>query len=1138
MSGFVHLHVHTEYSLLDGACRLADVVARAKELGQTALAITDHGNMYGVIDFYCECKKQGIKPITGCEVYVARRSRFDCEFKLDSHPYHLVLLCKNEEGYRNLIKLVSIAYIDGFYSKPRVDVEVLRKYSGGLIALSGCLAGEVARCLVNGSYDEAKECVLLYRDIFGEGNYFLEIQNHGIEDQIRILPLLYRLSRETSVPLVATNDAHYVRKEDSKIQRVLVAIGTNTTLDEEGGMQFPTDEFYLKSEAEMGELFGNVKSALENTVKIAEQCNLDFEFGKINLPRYEIEGTEDNYEYFRRLCFDGLKARYGENPSGGAVSRLEYELDVIRRMGYVDYFLIVWDYVNYAKSHDIPVGPGRGSGAGSIAAYSIGITGIDPLKYNLLFERFLNPERVSMPDFDVDFCFEKRQQVIDYVVRKYGTERVSQIITFGTLAARAAVRDVGRAVGMSYTTVDSVAKLIPQDPKITIQKAIKASKDLAEAYNQNIEIRELLDMAMSVEGMPRHASTHAAGVVIASAPVSEFVPLQKNDNAVVTQYTMGCLEKLGMLKMDFLGLKNLTVIRKCEEYVREKLPAFEIDKVSDCDKQVFAMLSRGESDGVFQFESGGMRSMLTRLQPTSIEDLTAAISLYRPGPMESIPTYIANKRNPAGITYKTPLLKDILDVTYGCMVYQEQVMEICRKLAGYSYGRADLVRRAMAKKKADVMEKERSAFIYGEDGSNCGAVANGVSVEAADEIFDRMTKFASYAFNKSHAAAYAYLAYQTAYLKCHFNKEYMAALMTAFIDSTGKMAEYIAECEDSGLHILRPDINESGEGFTPVEGGIRFALLALKNVGKGVITDIIAERTASGRFKGFEDFCGRMYGRDINKRAIESLVKAGCFDGMGLNRREMLLNCDRIFENFGAEARRNVEGQLDFFGGSGDSEPSAPSVIGHAEEYSYGELLEMEKEIAGIYISGHPLSEFSPFALARRFRRSVDEFKDGEDLRFIGMLKGLKKHSTRKGEQMAFAQFEDIYGQIEGIIFPKVYEKFKSLLVDNAIISMTGRISEKDDEYKIIVQTMESAQQFAEYSEKLALYIKTVSTDAEKNEKIMEILRRSEGDAKVYIYFENLKKMTAPKDISGVALTRGVLVDLQKATSVTDIALK
>ena len=884
---FVNLHVHTEYSLLDGACRIKELISRVKELGQTAVAITDHGNMYGAVEFWNAARAQGIKPIIGCEVYVARRTRHDREPKLDSSPYHLILLCENNEGYRNLVKLVSYASIEGFYNKPRVDVELLKKYHDGLICMSACLAGEVQRLLTDGEYEAARSVALKYRDIFGKDNYYIEIQNHGIKEEVKNLPLLYKLSAETGIPLAATNDCHYINKKDSEMQNVLLCIQTGKTLDDPNGMKFGTDEFYVKSADEMAELFKGHEEAVSNTRLIAERCNVEFEFGNIKLPKFTIDGVDDNKQFFRSLCRKGMFEKYGSEPSATVTERLEYELDIITKMGYTDYYLIVWDFIRYAREHDVPVGPGRGSGAGSLCAYCIGITGIDPIKFNLLFERFLNPERVSMPDFDIDFCIEGRQSVKDYVVEKYGKDYVSEIIAFDTLKARAAVRDVGRVLGVSYQLCDSAAKEI--DPRATLSEALKESEELSGLYHSDRTMRKLIDLAMQLEGMPRHASTHAAGVVISAVPLSDLVPLQRNDDTVVTQYTMGVLESLGLLKMDFLGLRNLTIIRDTVREIHKTEPDFDINSIPVDDKGVFEMMSEGDTCGIFQFESEGMTARVMELRPERLEDLIVVISLYRPGPMKSIPVYIENKKHPENITYKHELLREILSDTYGCMVYQEQVMEICRKLAGYSYGHADIVRRAMAKKKHDVMLKERESFVK-------GAADNGVSEDIANSVFDEMVSFASYAFNKSHAAAYAYLAYQTAYLKYHYRGIYMAALMSSVMGMSSKLSEYIDACRDYGIEILRPDINKSNKGFTFVDGKMYFGLLAIKNAGSGLADKIINEREENGAFFSLQDFCERIGGRELNKKALENLIKAGAFDGLGLNRRQMLESYEALFE--------------------------------------------------------------------------------------------------------------------------------------------------------------------------------------------------------------------------------------------------
>ena len=873
---FTHLHLHTEYSLLDGACRIEGLMQRVKALGQTAVAITDHGVMYGCVDFYKAAKKVGVKPIIGCEVYVATRTRFDKVNRIDGSN-HLVLLCKNETGYKNLIKMVSAGFTEGFYNKPRVDHELLEEYHEGLICLSACLAGEIPQALLAGDYEKAKNLARYYEDLFGKGNYYIEIQDHGLDEQRTVLPLLVRLSRETGIPLVATNDAHYLEKEDSRMQHILICIQTNKTVNDDDVLEFGTDEFYVKSNDEMYELFSAWPEACENTNRIAEMCSFDFEFGVTKLPYFVAPDGMDNKEYFVKLCRDGLLRRYGADVPEDIRARLDYEISIIDRMGYINYYLIVFDFINYAKSQGIPVGPGRGSGAGSLAAYCVGITNIDPIKYNLLFERFLNPERVSMPDFDIDFCYERRQEVIDYVIRKYGADHVAQIVTFGTMAARAAIRDVGRVLDMPYGTVDGIAKLVPMEPKMTLTKALSISRELKARYDADPQVKELIDMSLKLEGMPRHASTHAAGVVITREAADEYVPLATNDGNPVTQFTMTTIEELGLLKMDFLGLRTLTVIDDAEKMIRKREPGFSMDAVPYDDQRVYAMLNAGETEGVFQMESGGMTQAVMGLQSKSLEDIIAIISLYRPGPMESIPTYIANRHNPGNVKYKTPQLEHILDVTNGCIVYQEQVMQICRELAGFSYGQADLVRRAMSKKKHDVMEKERQHFVHGntEPGHECaGCVANGISEAVANAIFDDMSSFASYAFNKAHAAAYAVVAYQTAYLKRHYPREFMAALLTSVLDNTGKVIEYTAECQRMGIRVLPPDINASDAGFTVEGKDIRFGLLALKNVGRNLIATVVRERSGTP-YRSLYDFCKRLHGTEINRRAVESMIKSG-----------------------------------------------------------------------------------------------------------------------------------------------------------------------------------------------------------------------------------------------------------------------
>lgn len=1134
---FINLHVHSEYSLLDGACRIKDMVSRAKELGQTALAVTDHGNMYAAVAFYNECIAQGIKPIIGCEVYVAPRSRFDKSSGAMYRPYHLILLCKNETGYKNLIKMVSLGFTEGFYGKPRVDLELIREHSEGLICLSGCVAGEIPRKIASGDYVAAKETALLYNKIFGQGNFYIEVQNHRISEEAKVLPALLRLSAETGIPLAATNDAHYVRREDAKIQRILLAIQTNTLLSENIPIAFPNDEFYLKSEDEMRELFRGAPQAVENTAKIAEMCDFKMEFGVLKLPRFDLSEEQkkrfgsDNITFFTNMCRYGLKKRYGDKPDEDIVKRLEYELDVVIRMGYVDYYLIVWDFIAYAKSRDIPVGPGRGSGAGSLAAYCIGITDIDPIRYKLLFERFLNPERVSMPDFDIDFCYERRQEVIDYVIRRYGQDRVAQIVTFGTMAAKAAVRDVARVLDMPYSVGDTVSKLIPQGLHMTLDRALETSPELKKLYDTDIKAHEIIDTAKAIEGMPRNTSTHAAGVVICDAPVSDYVPLMCRDEVTATQYTMTALEQVGLLKMDFLGLRNLTIIHDCETEIRKSHPNFSVKNIDYSDRETFEMLSRGDTMGVFQFESEGMTQLLMKLRPRSVEDLTAALSLYRPGPMDSIPRYLENRAHPESISYAHPILKDILDVTNGCIVYQEQVMEICRKMAGYSYGRADLVRRAMAKKKHDVMEKEREVFV-------AGAVKNGVSAEIADGVFDEMAGFASYAFNKSHAAAYSVVAFQTAYLRCHYPVEYMAALMTAFTEYTGKLMEYIAYCRKNGIPILRPDINESGLGFTPLPDGkgIRFSLLAAKNLGRGVITSLIAEREKNGKFKNLTDLIRRMSGREFSKRCVESLIKCGALDSFPLNRRQMMENYDIIAGEAADISRNTIEGQLDFFGisdGTADSS-DAEDRIPYSEEYPYDELLEMEKDILGIYISGHPLKDMAIAATAMRLPdiAAVHKMKEGQKVGFVCQVSSVKQHSAKTGAQMAFAVFEDTVSEIEAVVFPQVYASSGQILQKGKRIFVEGKTSlDRDGNINILADRLIPEDAFmAKLQNNSKLFIRCRSTDREIIDRCTELLRDNGGSSPVMFRFSDIGRTIAHREVRSCRITPLLLEKLFEIT--------
>ncbi len=1118
---FVHLHVHTEYSLLDGACRLDRLCSVAKERGQNAIAITDHGNLFGAVDFYKEAKKQGIKPIIGCEVYVAARSRFDKVHGVDSNRHHLVLLCENETGYKNLIKLVSSAWVDGFYTKPRIDRELLEKYHEGLIALSACLAGEIPKLILNSEYLKAKETALWYSELFGKDHYYLEMQNHSIPEQMIVNEALIRLSNETGIPLVATNDVHYVNKEDAYTQKILICIATNHTVDEENSLEFTSDNFYLKTETEMRDLFPQTQSAIENTQKIADMCNFDFEFGKTKLPNFTVPDGYSHYEYFKMKCYDGLKKRYGDNPDSLYIDRLEYELSVIENMGYVDYFLIVADFIQYARDNGIPVGPGRGSGAGSICAYCMGITNVDPIKYNLIFERFLNPERVSMPDIDVDFCYERRQEVIDYVIDKYGYDHVSQIITFGTMAARAAIRDVGRAMGMPYATVDNVAKKIPRTLGITIEKALNESDELKALYDSDEKTKELIDTAKSVEGMPRNSSTHAAGIVITDRPVSDYVPLAKNDESVLTQFTMTTIEELGLLKMDFLGLRTLTVINDCVKMVKQKNPDFDIENIPFDDKNVYSLFTNGLTDGVFQCESSGMKSVFMRLKPTNLEDIIAVISLYRPGPMDSIDSYIQNRHNPEFIHYKTPMLKSILDVTYGCMVYQEQVMQIFRSLAGYSLGRADIVRRAMSKKKHKVMEEERAFFCD-------GCAKNGISNQIANEIFDDMSSFASYAFNKSHAAAYAVVAYRTAYLKYYYPCEFMASLLTSVLDNSDKIANYIYDCKKNGIEILPPNVNLTYKNFTVAPNGkkaIMFGLLAIKNLGHDFIDTIIAERERNGQFTSFYSFCKRVHGKGFNRRAVESLIKSGALDGLGSNRQEMLVNLSSVIDDLDSTKRKNLDGQIGFFDLL-NNDTASEFRIKSFTEFPLETLLMYEKETTGLYISSHPMERYAQLkkklkcdSIAEITTDDTDvysRYSDSASVKVMGIISSVTKKQTKNGDTMAFITLEDTDGSVEVIIFPKLYSKYANIIYNGNVLMLGGRLSVKEEERaKIILDFAESAEQVeANQVKKIGLFIRTVNENTEIYKKCNEIISLCpSGEMPVYFYFSSSKKYFPCKKI-------------------------
>ena len=1117
---FTHLHVHTEYSLLDGFSRVKTLVKRAKEKGMTAVAITDHGCMFGAIDFYKAAKAEGIKPIIGCEVYTAPRKLTDKDPNYDKHQGHLVLLAKDMVGYKNLIKIVSKSYVDGFYYKPRTDMDELKKHSQGLIALSACLAGDVPRAIMNGNYDKARKLAMEYREIFGNGNYYLEIQDHGLPEQKQVNTEVVRLSRELNIPLVATNDVHYVDKDDAKIQDILMCLQMQKTIDDENRMKFPSDEFYLKSREEMEQLFPELEEALDNTNEIAERCNVEFEFHKYHLPRYDVPEGYTTNGYFRELCQKGLVERYGEDCPEEYKERLEYELNTIENMGYVEYFLIVWDFINFAKQNNIMVGPGRGSAAGSIVAYTLKITDIDPMKYSLLFERFLNPERVSMPDIDIDFCYERREEVIDYVKRKYGEDHVAQIITFGTMGAKIAIRDVARVLNVSYNKADQIAKEIPFELGMTIDKAMDSNPTLVELYESDAEAREVIDISKRLEGTLRHASTHAAGVVIARNPVDEYVPLYKHQDSITTQFTMTTLEELGLLKMDFLGLRTLTVIRDALDLIelnrdiKGYTEHIDFSKMEYDDDEVFETLSQGNTLGVFQLESSGMRNFMKQLKPNSFEDIVAGISLFRPGPMDSIPTYIENKNNPEKVTYINDKLRPILEVTYGCLVYQEQVMQVVRDLAGYSYGRSDLVRRAMSKKKMDVMEEERQYFIHGkfDDEGNIeipGCIRNGISEEDANKIFDDMIDFARYAFNKSHAAAYGVLAYETAYLKVHYPVEFMAALMTSIMGNSDKVVEYIRECNAIGIPVNPPDINKSFSKFSVEGDSIRFGLAAVKNVGVNIIENIVKEREENGEFKDFVDFAKRLDTKDTNKRVVESLIKCGAFDQISENRATLMVGYESVLESISMDRKKNIQGQISLFDAFSAQVDEAPEMqlstnLPVVREFSEKERLNMEKEVLGMYLSGHPLSEYKS-ELDRKTSinmKKINELKEDEktymklhDREVImgGMVIAKRIMTTKRNEIMAFITLEDLYGTIEVVVFPQTLKKFNILLNDDSIILIKGAISIDDDEAKLIARDIKDInEEYRFNSEKISF--DTRSNSNKPKNKQMNVRIDTVGD--------------------------------------------
>lgn len=1111
---FTHLHVHTEYSLLDGSCKIKELVARAKELGMDSLAITDHGVMYGVIDFYRAAREVGVKPIIGCEVYVTSGSRFDREVSDGEDRYHhLVLLAENNQGYQNLMKIVSRGFVDGFYYKPRVDYEILKEYHEGIIALSACLAGEVQRFISRGMYEKGREAALRYEEIFGKGNFFLELQDHGIPAQNTVNQGLLKMSAETGLELVATNDIHYTFAEDAAPHDILLCIQTGKKVSDENRMRYEGGQFYLKSEEEMRSLFPYAASAIDNTHKIAERCNVEIEFGVTKLPRYDVPEGYDSWTYLNKLCLEGFQSHYPED-DGTLKDRLTYELDVIHTMGYVDYFLIVWDFIHYARSKDIMVGPGRGSAAGSIVAYCLGITNIDPIRYQLLFERFLNPERVSMPDIDVDFCYERRQEVIDYVVEKYGKDQVVQIVTFGTLAAKGVIRDVGRVLDMPYARCDAIAKMIPGDLGMTLDKALKQSPDLRNAYNEDSEVKYLIDMSKRLEGLPRHTSMHAAGVVISQTSVDEYVPLSKAaDGTITTQFTMTTLEELGLLKMDFLGLRTLTVIQNAVNGIKKNRNiAIDMDQIDYNDKEVLESIGTGKDDGVFQLESSGMKSFMKELKPESLEDIVAGISLYRPGPMDFIPKYLKGKNDQGSITYECEQLEPILGPTYGCIVYQEQVMQIVRDLAGYTMGRSDLVRRAMSKKKTAVMEKERQNFVYGNEQEGvAGCIANGIDEKTANQIYDEMIDFAKYAFNKSHAAAYGMVSYQTAYLKYYYPQEFMAALLTSVMDNVSKVSEYILSCRQMGISILPPDINEGESGFSVSGDSIRYGLSAIKSVGKSVVESIVSERSKNGLFHDMEDFIDRMSNKEVNKRTLENFIKSGALDTLSGTRKQKLFIAPELLEQKSKERKNAMEGQMTLFDIAGEEEKSRFQItFPDVGEFTKEDLLAFEKETIGIYVSGHPMEAYETtwknhitavsidFIVDEETEKAV--VPDGSHVTIGGMITGKTVKTTRNNKLMAFITLEDLAGSVEVIVFPKDYEQKRELLVEDNKVFIQGRASIGDDPVGKLI--CERIIPFASIPKELWLKFPDKEAYMVIEQEVLEELKDSEGNDSVVIYLE------------------------------------
>ena len=1115
---FTHLHVHTEYSLLDGSSKIGELAARAKELGMDSMAITDHGVMYGVIDFYRAARAAGIKPIIGCEVYVSPGSRFDREtVHGEDRYYHLVLLAENNTGYQNLMKIVSKGFVDGFYYKPRIDEEVMREYHEGIIALSACLAGEVPRYLEKGLYEEAKEAAKRHLEIFGEGNYFLELQDHGIPLQRQVNQGIMRLSKELNIPLVATNDCHYINADDWEAHDILLCIQTGKKVSDENRMRYEGGQYYVKSEEEMRQLFPYAPEAIENTHKIAERCNVEIEFGVTKLPRFDVPDGYDSWGYLNHLCDEGFALRYPDD-DGTLRARLDYELGTIKSMGYVDYFLIVWDFINFAKSHGIAVGPGRGSAAGSIVAYCLKITDIDPIRYQLLFERFLNPERVSMPDIDVDFCYERRQEVIDYVVEKYGKDQVAQIVTFGTLAARGVIRDVGRVMDLPYSLCDQVSKMVPAELNITLDLALQKNPELKTLYESDEQVKKLIDMSKRLEGLPRHTSMHAAGVVISRTSIDEYVPLSRGaDGTIVTQFTMTTLEELGLLKMDFLGLRTLTVIQDAVKMIEKDYGVkLDLEHIDYDDKKVMDSLGTGKNEGVFQLESGGFKTFMKELKPTTLEDIIAGISLYRPGPMDFIPKYLKGKNDPASITYTCPQLEPILKPTYGCIVYQEQVMQIVRDLAGYTLGRSDLVRRAMSKKKAAVMAKERQNFVYGnaEEGVK-GCIANGIDEKTANQIYDDMTDFAKYAFNKSHAAAYAVVAYQTAFLKFYYPKEFMAALMTSVMDNTTKVSEYILACRNMGIPILPPDINEGYSGFSVSGNGIRYGLSAIKSVGRAVVDVIIAERENGGLFKSLDDFVSRMSNKEVNKRTLESFIKSGALDTLPGTRKQKLIVSGDLLESKAREKKTVMEGQLSFFDLAAEEEKDNFQItFPNVGEYDKQTLLAFEKETIGIYVSGHPMEEYRELweknVTAKTSNFVVDEdgktvVEDNSNVVIGGMITSKKVKTTKTNQLMAFITIEDLVGTVEVLVFPKIYEKNRPSFTEENKVFVRGRASIGDDPVGKLI--CEEVIPFTDIPNELWLQFENQAFYESHIDDVMAALRDSDGKDRVIMYLKEERKM-------------------------------